>query len=143
MGEGLETVASILSVVGTVVLAVWGWLLKQKVAVEKIKKAKEQLDVLHNEVFLKQAWIGEAVQFAEEKLWEHGGQDKYNEVMMFVTRKAKEAGIDIDTRELEIMINAEVHRIRKGFKDEWVEVADTNLNTGTIVLPDTEQKPLD
>lgn len=142
MGEGLETVTSILSVVGTVVLAIWGWLLKQKVAVEKIKKAKEQLDVLHSEVFLKNTWIAEAVQFAEEKLWEHGGQDKYNEVMMFVTRKAKEAGIEIDTRELEIMINAEVHRIRNGFKDSWVEVGNVDLNEGTIELPETEQKPI-
>lgn len=142
MGEGLETVTSILSVVGTVVLGIWGWLLKQKVAVEKIKKAKEQLDVLHSEVFLKNTWIAEAVQFAEEKLWENGGQEKYNEVMLFVTRKAKEAGIEIDTRELEIMINAEVHRIRKGFKDEWVEVGSVDLNEGTIVLPETEQKPI-
>ena len=115
-------ILSILTIAGTILSGVTSWYLKNKVAVTKIVKANEFLTKAHNELFVKQTWVAEAVRYAEQKFAASEGAKKYDEVINVVAKKAREFGLEVTADELEVLIEAQVHRIKGEAKQTWNDI---------------------
>lgn len=113
---------ALISLVGTGLTVAIVWFLNEKVGETRIKKANEILKKVNNEFIMKQAWVMEAVRYAEQVLKEKTGTQKYDAVMQFVSSKAKNVGIDLSPDELNILIESQLHKVRTGVSDELTRI---------------------
>ena len=120
---------SIITLIGTAVSGVITWYLKNKAEVNKVVKANEKLSKIHNEFFVTQTWVAEAVRYAEQKFAQSEGAKKYNEVLSLVAKKASQYGIDITVDDLELLIEAEVNRIKGDVKNVWNDIVGSGQPT--------------
>jgi hypothetical protein len=120
----------IVSLAGTIVAGALVWFLNEKVGAERVRKANELLEKIQQEFFMKETWVREAVRYAEEKFIDGAGSKKYDAVMDFVVRKAKEHGIEITKEELDVLIESQVHTLKRELRDAWLGIIKDPSNTG-------------
>lgn len=133
LSNDLTSIAILLvSLAGTVAAGFIVWFLKEKVGESRINKVNEMLKRYNIEWLMKQSWVQEAVRYAEQELWDKTGQQKYDAVMEFVSKKAKEHGIDLSPSELKVLIEAQLHKMKEGFRDGWTSI---ETQSSVIVTP--------
>lgn len=121
-----EIATTLISIAGTIVSGFVVWFLKELVGKTRVNKANELLKKYNLEFLLKQTWVLEAVRYAEQVLNDKNGPQKYDAVMEFVSKKAKEHGIDLTPQELKVLIEAQLNKLREGAKQGWTEIQTQN-----------------
>ena len=70
-----------------------------------------------------EAWIKElvvdAVLFAQEKFWDHTGEQKFTQAKIWILERLNSKGIDVDMEWLDGLIDAVVKQLRAEFGDDW------------------------
>ncbi|MED4068655.1 phage holin, LLH family [Priestia megaterium] len=125
---------TLISIAGTVIAGFIAWFLKEQVGETRITKANELLKKYKLEFVLKQSWVEEAVRYADQVLFDKKGTEKYDAVMVFVAGKAKEHGIELTPTELKVLVEAQLHKIRTGFKEGLTGIPSSNSKIDSSVI---------
>ena len=124
--EDITTIATaVISLVGTALGGVLIWFITEKVGTEKAAKINAFIEKTNLEFIFKQQWAKEAVQYAEQALKDSNGPQKLNAVLEFMTKKANDAGVDVSRSELEVLIEAQVKKIKDSSKEGWTQINTT------------------
>ena len=136
--EFTSATIALVALVGSVLGGFVIWFIKEVIGKERAAKVNQFLEKSNLEFILQQQWAKEAVQYAEQSLKNSNGAQKLNAVLDFLTKKANDLGIKVNRTELEILVEAQVKKVKEGAKEGWTQINTNN----PVIVEETKTDPL-